>query len=233
MKAIVYVRCSTQSQADSGAGLNAQLDACKKYAISKGLEIRAIFQDVASGSAHMEKRQGIVSAICACKLGDVVICLRRDRIGRDPFNVCVIERKIQENGGRLETVDGNNGSEPSDKFSRAILDCVAAFERDMIKERTRAAMSAKKARHERVGTIPYGERLIAGGKLELDPKEQIVLKKIHALREAGMTLRSIAEELTALGHHSKKGKLEWSTSSVASILKRTTRTSDAVAFSEN
>ena len=45
MATIIYTRVSTQEQADSGAGLNAQLDACRLFAKQQGWEVSGEYQD--------------------------------------------------------------------------------------------------------------------------------------------------------------------------------------------
>ena len=61
---------------------------------------------------------------------------------------------------------------------------------------TKAALDVKKARGERVGPIPYGYRLAADGlHLEPDPSEQRTIARAKALRDAGLTVRRIAEDL--------------------------------------
>ena len=46
MNAIIYTRVSTQEQADSGAGLNAQLDACRSFAKMQGWNVVGEYQDL-------------------------------------------------------------------------------------------------------------------------------------------------------------------------------------------
>lgn len=71
---------------------------------------------------------------------------------------------------------------------------------------TRAALAAKQARGERVGGIPIGCRVSADGvTLEAHPDEAATVSAVLRLRAAGMTLRSIADELTNAGRTTRKG----------------------------
>jgi DNA invertase Pin-like site-specific DNA recombinase len=89
---------------------------------------------------------------------------------------------------------------------RSILDAAAAYERALIRARTKAALAAKKARGERAGTIAYGFRLAADGvKVEMEEAEQGVLSVVRELRCAGMSQSAIVSALAARGLVSRSG----------------------------
>ncbi len=90
---------------------------------------------------------------------------------------------------------------------RGIVDVFAAYERDVIRARTRAALGVKKARGERVGEVAYGFRVAVDGvRLEHDEAEQGVLAVVRELRAAGLSQRAIASALTERGLLSRSGK---------------------------
>lgn len=222
MNAIAYVRVSTDSQADSGAGIAAQVAAINAYAKRAGLTITATFEDAGvSGAATLEDRPGLVSAIASLRRGDVLIVGKRDRLGRDVLNVLMIEKVIGKRGASVVSADGvGNGDGAADQFMRSIMDAAAAFERNLIRSRTRAALAAKRAAGERTGEVPFGWTLDAAGRLVEVHDEQIILGRIMACRAAGMSLRKIAAILTADAVPTKKGNTTWSHTSVQSILER-------------
>ena len=86
---------------------------------------------------------------------------------------------------------------------------------------TRSALHKKKAKGERVGTVPFGWNVAADGvTLTINETEQRALEIIKRLRSSGLSLRRIATELEALGILTKKGKVQWDHTAVASILER-------------
>jgi DNA invertase Pin-like site-specific DNA recombinase len=96
---------------------------------------------------------------------------------------------------------------------------VSQWEREAIGERTRDAMSHKRANGERVGTIPFGFRMAACGELlEQDPAEQDVLRRMRELKAAGHTFREIADELNRQGYTTRRGTA-WRFQYVAAALK--------------
>jgi DNA invertase Pin-like site-specific DNA recombinase len=222
MNAIAYVRCSTDSQADSGAGIAAQTAAIAAYAKRAGLTITGTFEDAGiSGAASLEDRPGLVAAIASLRRGDVLLVAKRDRLGRDVLNVMMAEKVIAKRGASVASADGvGNGAGAADQFMRSIMDAVGAFERELIRGRTKAALAAKRAAGERTGEVPFGWCLDAAGRLVEVYEEQIILGRIMACRAAGMSLRKIAAILTDDAVPTKKGNTSWSHTSVKSILER-------------
>ena len=109
-------------------------------------------------------------------------------------------------GARVFTTDGDNGDDENAVLLRGIKDLLAQHERLLIRSRTKAALSLKRARGERVGTVPYGFKLATDG-VHLEPcrKEQRVIALAKELRAAGFTQRRVAAELAARGIRSRKG----------------------------
>jgi DNA invertase Pin-like site-specific DNA recombinase len=99
------------------------------------------------------------------------------------------------------------------------MTAVSQWEREAIGERTRDALSHKRANGERVGTIPFGFRMAEdGSSLEEDPAEQDILDRIRELKAAGHTVREIAGELNRQGYTTRRGTA-WRFQYVAAALK--------------
>jgi DNA invertase Pin-like site-specific DNA recombinase len=100
-----------------------------------------------------------------------------------------------------------NGDSAADAFLRTILDAAAAYERALIRQRTKAALKAKRARGERAGELPFGFALAPDGvRLEPAPTEQAVIAQVRALRAAGLSLRAVVAECAHAGLVSRAGK---------------------------
>src|SRR5438067_7782716 len=92
-RAWAYLRVSTDKQAESGLGLEAQQASVTACASRLGLPLAAVFMDAGtSGALAIEDRPVLLDAIGAIKRGDVLIVAKRDRIGRDVIAVAMIER---------------------------------------------------------------------------------------------------------------------------------------------
>ena len=205
MAIYAYLRVSTDQQADSGAGLEAQLDACTRAAGT----LAGVYRDEGiSGATGLEKRPALLEAIGALKKGDVLMVAKRDRLGRDPLVVAMIESAVQRKGARILSAagEGTNGDAPGDILMRRMVDAFAEYERLIIGARTKSALQAKKVRGERVGHIPFGKRLAADGvHLEDDPTEQATLQQVATLKARGFSLRRIAHHLNRHGPLKRDG----------------------------
>lgn len=220
MNAIIYTRVSTQEQADSGAGLNAQVDACRAFAKLQGWNVVSEYQDAGiSGTADLEKRTGLMTAIGELKKDDVLLVAKRDRMARDIVLTKLIERLVAKRKARIHSLDGNNESTPDGDFMNGILDLSAAREVALIRARTKAALGAKKARGERMGKLPYGFTVHDDG-VHLVPcaGEQSILLRIANLKADGFSIRAIAKALNDDGLFNRQGN-PWNNDSIHTICK--------------
>ena len=234
MREVAYLRVSTDEQAESGAGLRAQEDACRAHVTQTGAELVGPFADEGvSGAAPLDKRPGLLEALGCVRTGDILLVAKRDRLGRDPFVIAMIEVAVSRQGGRIISAagQGTEDDEPESILMRRIVDAFGEFERLIIKARTRSALAAKKRRGQRTGSIPLGFALVDDGQrsktgqpiaLVPDVAEVATMELVRQLRAEGLPLRAIAVELDRRGIVPKKGAPRWSHSSVVRILDRIT-----------
>jgi len=100
---------------------------------------------------------------------------------------------------------------------RRILDAVAAYERSLIRGRTRAALATKRAKGRKFGsTAPYGW-LFHGELIELDVGEQRAVARIQELASEGRSHRRIAAVRTAEGYPPRGRR--WHPNSIRRLLR--------------
>ena len=97
------------------------------------------------------------------------------------------------------------------------------MERNLIRERTSAALAVKRANGLRVGSIPYGHDLDRDGKMLVrNEPEQSVIQATRHMRTGGLSFGRIAGILTGRGIPTKTGKSRsWHWTAVRRILERT------------
>lgn len=224
MRFIVYQRVSTDEQAESGAGLAGQLDMCRQHAQRCGGSLVGPFADEGvSGAAGLDKRPQLLAAIAELSRGDSLLVAKRDRLGRDPIAVAMIEAAVRRKGARVVSVagEGTENDDPTSVLMRRLVDAFAEYERLLIGARTRAAMQAKIRRGHRCGAVRFGYDLSADGKTLIDnPAEQATIRLIRELRSGGASLRSIAETLNGRAVATKEGRASWKHTTVRGILAR-------------
>ena len=93
MNAVAYCRVSTDEQAESRAGLEAQLHAVTQHCQKNGWQLVGTFTDAGvSGAAQLDKRPGLLDAVNAVTRGGVLLVAKRDRLARDVVACAVVER---------------------------------------------------------------------------------------------------------------------------------------------
>ena len=122
-RAIGYVRVSTEQQAESGLGLEAQQSSITAAAARLGLEFSRTFVDAGtSGSLAIEDRPVLLDAVAAVRRGDVLLVAKRDRLGRDVIAVAMIERLIAKRGARVVSAAGEGTDSDDPAAADAALD---------------------------------------------------------------------------------------------------------------
>ena len=236
-RAAVYLRVSTDEQAESGAGLRGQSDACRGLATRSGWEVVGPFADEGiSGAAPLDQRPALMDAMAELGKGDVLLVAKRDRLGRDPIVVAMIESAVERAGARVVSAagEGTEGNDPSNVLMRRMVDAFAEYERLIIKARTRSALRAKQHRGERTGRVPFGFDLVDDGRrsksglavaLVPNPAETAIVLEIRALADAGIPPGRIASDLQSRAVPTKTGA-PWSNMAVRRILARPAPGSD-------
>jgi DNA invertase Pin-like site-specific DNA recombinase len=162
-----------------------------------------------------------LEAIAGLDKGDVLLVAKRDRLGRDPIAVAMIEAAIKRKGARVVSAagEGTESDDPTAVLMRRIVDAFSEYERLVIGARTKAGLQAKKRRGERVGQIPLGHDLADDRKrLVANPDEQQAITTVRTLRAEGRTIRGIVDEMNARGIPTKENG-RWHIPTVARILK--------------
>ncbi|MCP4968099.1 MAG: recombinase family protein [bacterium] len=196
-----YARVSTEEQASEEAtSLDEQQKKTDAYAISKDAEVVDRFTDDVSGSISLADRPGGAELLSAARSGqfDLVVVAKLDRFSRNLVAGTADLQKLKSHGIGVVFLDfGVDTSTPTGELMLSVMLAFADFERKRIRER----MTDGRAGRARLGKWsggrpPYGYRIGAEGRLELDPDEAPVVEHIFALAAAGRTPYQIAEILT-------------------------------------
>jgi site-specific DNA recombinase len=220
MKAIGYLRVSTEKQADFGVSLDVQRQKVQAMAVVQGAELLEMIED--AESAKSLDRPGMDRLLAMVDAGkvDAVIIAKLDRITRSVKDLAeLLERFSRRDVALISVADSLDTGTAAGRLVLNIMVSVSQWEREAIGERTQAAMSHMKAAGARVGNIAFGFQLATDReRLEPNPAEQTIIGKVCELREANYSLRQIADELNRQGYLTRSGSA-WRHEYVAGILK--------------
>ncbi len=224
MKVVAYIRVSTEEQATSGQSLDAQRAKAVAYAGLYDLELVEVIED-AGVSAKTLKRPGLERALTMLASGkaDGLLIVKLDRLTRSVADwQKLIDRFFGEKAGRqlFSVADSIDTRTAAGRLVLNVLLSVAQWERETIAERTSDALQHKIRKGERCGKVRFGYDLAENG-VSLIPNadEQEAIRLMHELREAGESLRAIAETLNLRGIATKHGG-EWKHTTIKGILAR-------------
>jgi DNA invertase Pin-like site-specific DNA recombinase len=167
---IGYARVSTHEQT-----LNLQRAALQKAECSK------IFTDVISGAKT--ERIGLDEALNYVRKGDTLVVWRLDRLGRSLPHLITTMTGLEERGiGFKSLTESIDTTTSGGKLIFHIFGALAEFERNLIRERTQAGLTAARARG-RTGGRP---KALTGKKLSI---AQDLYERQHPIAEILQTLK--------------------------------------------
>lgn len=165
---IGYARVSMHDQ-----NLSLQTDALEKAGCKK------IFVDQISGSTS--EREGLSKALSFLREGDTLIVWRLDRLGRSLKHLIELVKELEEKGvGFKSLTESIDTTTSGGKLIFHIFGALAEFERNLIRERTKAGLAAARARG-RKGGRPYA----------LNKKQRKVAIKLY--KEKKHTVKEVCE----------------------------------------
>lgn len=205
-RVVGYVRVSTVEQGDSGLGLAAQLHTVEAEANRRGWGRIGVVSEVAS-AASVHRRPLLADVLDLLDRGeaDVLVVAKLDRLARSTLDFAKIMERSYAAGWALVVLDlGIDTATPAGRMVASVVAATAQYERDLVRQRTRDALAAKKAQGHRLGRP--------------SALDAITLDRIVGRRAAGLTLRAIAAELEDAGVLTPTGRTHWSAQQVSQAL---------------
>lgn len=210
---VAYYRVSTEKHGRSGLGLEAQRSAVEAYLNGGSWKLIAEFTEVESGKRS--ERPKLAEAIKVAKKHKATLVIAKlDRLSR---NVAFIAN-LMEAGADFVAVDMPHAN----KLTIHILSAVAEYEREMISQRTRAALAAAKSRGVRLGNPTNLGIAQARSRTARTAQAALFASNlrpvIRQIKESGVrTLSGIAAALNARGFSTPRGG-QWQAVQVKRIM---------------
>jgi DNA invertase Pin-like site-specific DNA recombinase len=218
MNFVAYFRVSTTKQGESGLGLDSQRGAVADYVSrSGGGVVLADFTDIESGAK--DDRPELLKALRKCRLtGATLLIAKLDRLSRNRrFLMELADSKL--NFVAVDMPEANS-------LTVGILACMADYERQLISERTKAALKAAKER----GTVLGNPNLKAVRNNDTSAAQaawqttttarRVEVREVclELIAEHGeLSTRKLADHLNVAGYKTITGK-QWSAPQVWRIM---------------
>ena len=208
VQAVGYLRVSTEEQAASGLGLDAQRAAVERYAAAQGWELVEVLADEGTSGKSIEGRVALEQALNRVegrgRLAQALVVAKLDRLSRSLLDFASLMERSRRNGWQLVALDlGVDTATPSGEMMANVLATFAQFERRLIGQRTRDALAAKKAAGARLGRpVTLSEE---------------IRRRIVAERLEGRSWPRIAAGLNSDGVPTARGGACWRVSTIQAV----------------
>ena len=195
-----YARVSTSRQASEGESLDVQQRQVEGYAMQHGMKLKSfVVEEGVSGSIALADRPKGRLLVRRLQDGDVLIAAKLDRLFRSALDALRCVEDFKARGVRIHLLD-LGGDVAGNGLSKLFLTIAAAFaeaERARIAERVQQVKSDQKRRGRFLGgpSAPFGFSVNDAGMLEAHPREQAAIDVMGRLRNEGMSLREIEEQV--------------------------------------
>jgi DNA invertase Pin-like site-specific DNA recombinase len=207
VRLIGYARVSTDEQATSGLGLEAQEATLRRAAEFRGYDLVEIIRDEGISGSTVN-RPGLQHALERVAVRDVdgLVVAKLDRLTRSMRDFCEVVDWFEEARAPLVMIEPEvDTSTPAGRAVAHVMVAFAEMERGMIGDRTRVAMAAKRERGECIGlpSVLDNPALVA---------------RVHELADEGLGRTAIARTLTDEGWPTARGAKAWRASALQIVL---------------
>ena len=208
-KAAIYVRVSTQEQAQEGFSIPEQTERLTKYCEAHGWTIGNIYTDPGFSGANTNRPAlKCLFKDCERKRFDIVVVYKLDRLSRSQKDTLyIIEDVFLKNS--ISFISMNENFDTGSPFGRAMIGILSVFaqlEREQIKERMAMGREgrAKQGKWHGGGNVPIGYTSVDGNLIP-DEYEAMQVRKVFSLALEGHSFIQITRMMAAAGYTHKYG----------------------------
>lgn len=216
---VAYLRTSTKDQT---LGIEAQRAKARAYAQAQSGEIIAEFSEHESGK--LDARPQLARAIAHCeKTGAILLIAKLDRLSRRVAFLFELKEQLEAKG--LEAVCVDMPEIMKSTLMLGVMASLAQQERELISERTKAALAAKKAQGVKLGRpkgADMGKAVEAATVKRMNEAQawaEAHGPAIMRMSKNGMNTNQIAMTLNEQGISTRRGG-KWTATSVKRVLAR-------------
>lgn len=199
-KAAIYIRVSTDAQAEEGYSIDAQKEQLTAYCIAKGVKNYEYYIDGGYSGSSLSRPE-IQRLIQDCKGGNIshVVVFKLDRLSRSQKDTLyLIEDIFIPNEVEFVSLgESIDTSSPTGKLMIGILSAFAQLERENIRLRTRMGMKerVKSGLWMGGGKIPFGYDYDSTQGILIPNKDADTVRQVYKLYLDGKSMQDIANVL--------------------------------------
>ncbi|NLT36838.1 MAG: recombinase family protein [Methanomassiliicoccus sp.] len=218
VKAAIYIRVSTEEQAEEGYSLEAQRERLVAYCEAQGWEITDIYADRGHTGRKITTREEYKRMIAEKDMWDTILVLKMDRIHRNSKNFMIMMEDLERWDKKFTSMQEELDTSTSiGRFVVDMIQRIAQLESEQIGERTYMGMAQKAETGGLLGFNPPFGYGIANNDLIIIDGEADVVREIFISYNAGRSMNEIANELNGRGILTRR-EGHWTLYSIRQIL---------------
>ncbi len=219
LKAVGYVRVSTEDQAREGYSVAAQEEAIRSYCKAKGWTLLRVYRDEGLSAYKDVRRPGYEALMASMSEWDVVVVWKLNRLHRTMRGFVRDGIKLAEAKKDLASItESLDTSSAMGKLVYHLLGALSEFESDQTSERVKASFAQKFKDDEDAWYTrpPLGYDLV-NGSLVVNEAEAVIVRHVFGHVREGTPTKSLADAMNRAKMHGKSGGT-WSQVSVLQVV---------------
>jgi len=231
MRAHIYVRVSTDAQAEKGYSLPTQLDGCREKAQEIGAtSIEEYVDDGYSGDDPDRPAFTRLKEAIEKKQVDALVCYDPDRLFRKRYHQDFFVEDISQSGIKIVFVTVSYEDSAEGRLVFGIRGSVSEYEKDKIRERTMRGKRGKaKAGKIVMNTRPTGYDWDAEKSMYFPNQDKEIVRQMFTMILDGMSISAVTKRLNREGIPSPKG-FYWRPATISRILYNPLYCGEAIQF---
>jgi len=206
----LYVRVSTQGQADEGFSLEAQQERLQAFCVAQGWHVCPdhIYIDAGVSGKSTERPQ-FQAMLAAAKEKQIqrIVAMKLDRMARNVREFLATVDQLKAWGCDLVLVkESFDTSTPHGRFALTMFAAMAELEASTITERVMSGKQQKASKGGFNGGAEAFGYTYSAGTFEINEVEAATVRSMFAMFLEGKSINGIAKALNDAGHTTKKDK---------------------------
>lgn len=219
LKAALYIRVSTEEQAQEGQSAAAQTETLKQYCSAFDIEVAGVYMDLGISGKSLKDRQELKRLIENCRKGqfNLVLVWKISRLSRNLKDLLYLIDILEQNNVHFTSYSEKfDTSTPVGRMTLQLLGSIAEFERNTIIENVNLGLREFARKGGKASSVLGYDNV--NKKLLINDGEAALVKLIFSLyTDKGMSFSAIARYLNSLGYRSKRGN-EFRSSSISYVV---------------
>ena len=208
-KAALYIRVSTEEQANEGQSVAAQTETLTRFCKLYDIEIFDIYRDLGISGKDTINRPGLQRMLKEGMEGkfNMVLVWKISRLSRNLKDLLQVIDQLERSGIVFSSYSEKfDTSTAVGRMTLQLLGSIAEFERNTIIDNIKLGLQEYARKGGKTGTVLGYEH--QGSSLSIVPREAEAVSLIYKLYTIDrMSMSDIAEELNCLGYRTKRNKL--------------------------